>query len=212
MELLITMAISMIVIAGTMVFYVSTAKSSTQNSSTVRLNQELRSAMDLISRDIRRAGYRGNAQNCVGVGYSNYVNSGTTTCSAFAAYTLTSTSQIEFSYDENSSATQETSSPDERYGYRLNSGEIEVKTGGGWQPLTDANLVTITNLNFAESTRHMNVNTSAAVSGGCASIAGTPCVSVRTISITITGQLPNDATVQRTLSENARIRNDAFSI
>lgn len=197
-ELLITMAVSLVVAGGTMAFYVSAARNSTLNSNTMRLNQELRSVMDVIARDIRRTGFRGNAHNCIGVGYTAY---GTGTCDDFAAYTITGTSQIEFSYDENANAALETSAPDERYGYRLSGGEIEVKTGGGWQPMTDSSLVTISLLRFTPTTRTVYVN---GVSG--------EYVRMREIAITVTGQLPSDATVQRTLTETARIRNDAFNI
>lgn len=198
-ELLITMAVSMIVVAGTMVFYVSAARTNTSNSSAMRLNQDLRSVMDVIARDIRRTGYRGSAQSCIGVGYATF-SSGS--CDDFAAYTLTGISQIEFSYDENANAALETSSPDERYGYRLNGGEVEVKTGGGWQPLTDSNLVTISSLTFTPISRTVDLD----------GVLGGEYIRVREIAISITGRLPNDASVQRTLTETARIRNDAFNI
>lgn len=210
-ELLITMAVGLVIIAGTMVFYVNSARVNTENMGAMRLNQELRMAMDVIARDIRRAAYRGlpettmpGAIECLGVGYSFYVSS----CNNFATYTITGTEpaqQIEFNFDRNSNGSVDTSSPDERYGYRLSNGEIQAKVGDAWQPMTDANLVTITQLTFTPTVLPDLMDNHDDVPGS----DGT--VTVRQIQVSISGTLAGDNTVSRSLTEVARLRNDFYS-
>ena len=56
-ELLVGLATSMFLLAGVLGMFSSTLSSQGSNLKQTRLNQELRNMMDLMSRDIRRAGY-----------------------------------------------------------------------------------------------------------------------------------------------------------
>lgn len=56
-ELMIAMAVGLLILAGVFSLFGSTVQTQTRTLAMASLNQELRVAMDLMSRDIRRAGY-----------------------------------------------------------------------------------------------------------------------------------------------------------
>ena len=56
-ELLIASVLGMLVVGGIITVFATTVRFNSDNLQMVRLNQELRGVMSLISRDLRRAGY-----------------------------------------------------------------------------------------------------------------------------------------------------------
>src|SRR5664279_3838021 len=58
-ELMISIVIGLIILAAVLGMFVSMIKSDSDNLKAIRLNHELRAAMSLITRDIRRAGVDG---------------------------------------------------------------------------------------------------------------------------------------------------------
>lgn len=56
-EMLVSMAVGLFLLAGVVVLFSATLSSQSNTLKTTRLNQELRNVIDLISRDVRRAGY-----------------------------------------------------------------------------------------------------------------------------------------------------------
>lgn len=61
-ELMISLALGMIIMAATLSIYISTIKSSADTIKSARLNHDLEMAISLMSNDIKRAGYWGNAR------------------------------------------------------------------------------------------------------------------------------------------------------
>ena len=57
-ELMITLVLGLVVVGGVMSVFISTYQSNAQNIKMVRLNEEMRAVMSMMSRDIRRAGAR----------------------------------------------------------------------------------------------------------------------------------------------------------
>jgi type II secretory pathway component PulJ len=102
------------------------------------------------------------------------------------------------------------SNNDERYGYRLTTendiGVLEKRQGGDftdctsgtWQAITDNKLVNITDLNFS-----LNSLPSGNSWGGCNY--------QQSLTITLTGQRIDDATVSKTLTQTAPIKNVQIS-
>lgn len=193
-ELMISVTLGLIVMGGVIGIFASTVKSHSDTLKMTRLHQELRAAMDIMSRDIRRAGYRGDAQNgdenpfttsfnlsVIGTGLSN--------CIAYA-----------YDANRNGGAVQNR----DRFGFRLDSedsvGIIRGRNGGAGaldctfasvQPITDEKTVDITRLNFKLDSAIVGTRT------------------IRSVVITLNGRLINDTTVKRTLRETVRIQNDA---
>ncbi len=101
------------------------------------------------------------------------------------------------------------STPNEFFGYRYDStaNAVETRTssagtcaggGGNWDNLTDENTIKITNFSVTD-------NSPAALTSSGFTIA------VRVFTISITGQLKSDPSVERTLQETVRVRNDRLS-
>lgn len=126
-----------------------------------RLTEEMRAALFLISREIRRAGTNGGA--------FLRLQDPANTSSAFASSIGVSSypgempgSCILFSYDMNLNGQVDNKNPNERLGFRLKDGAIEVRQAGalcdqpGWQDLTDSQMVEITSLSFSMATTTSN--------------------------------------------------------
>lgn len=63
-ELLVAMVISLIVSTAMVLLMANSVGASTQTIQMTRLTQEIRTAMQLITRDLRRANYHSNSANC----------------------------------------------------------------------------------------------------------------------------------------------------
>ncbi|ALS99174.1 hypothetical protein [Lacimicrobium alkaliphilum] len=118
-----------------------------------RLTEEMRAAIFLIGREVRRAGINGNAMSVVQNPTDNpAVFSSTITLGSYPGEPANSC--ILFSYDANFNGNLDLENPNERYGFRLKDGAVEVRQGGtgctqgGWQDLTDSQVVEITALIF----------------------------------------------------------------
>lgn len=169
-------------------------------------NQQMQATMDFISNEVRRAGYWGNAESDIGSAQNNnpFMSSGGTDVS------IPVSSCILFSYDQNNDQTLPNISSgydDERYGFRLNNQAVQARppgapfncgaSGAAWENVTDPNIVNITNLNFSL--------TQTTVSSGAKALV------MRSVNITLTGQMVSDPTITKTLTQHIRIRNDKFT-
>jgi len=56
-EMLVGLLVGLVVVAAAGSIYISTFRGQTNNTKLVRLNQDLRAMMDIMARDIRRAGF-----------------------------------------------------------------------------------------------------------------------------------------------------------
>jgi prepilin-type N-terminal cleavage/methylation domain-containing protein len=201
LEILIAMAMGLIILSAALGIFVSMIKADTDNVKTIQLNQELRGAMSLMTRDIRRAGANQNAAaNATGSPPSNpFSVAGGTRLTIEANPQGDANSCITYSYDSESPFG--TSESSEKYGFRLDPVDhtVETRNGdnacsatSGWLDLTDKNLVNITGLSFTDTT---------VVQAG---------INIRQITITLSGYLARDNTITRTITETVKLRNDEF--
>ncbi len=195
-ELMISMVIGLIIMAAVLTMFISMVGSNNDNLKSIRLNQDLRATMGLITRGLRRAGGNRNAA----------VNSATTPATNPFDDIQVFTGSVEdtdadgdgvrtgncvvFSYDADDGS-------NELYGYQLATNAVESRTGGticgnSWEDVTDSSLITITNLDFE--------NTRVTESG----------VTINQITVTLSGELRRDSSVSRTLVETIKVRNDAI--
>jgi len=56
-EMLVGLLVGLVMVAAAGSIYISTFRGQTNNTKLVRLNQDLRTMMDIMARDIRRAGF-----------------------------------------------------------------------------------------------------------------------------------------------------------
>ena len=213
-ELMVGIAVGMFLVAGAVTMFVGNLTSSRQLLVEARVNQDLRATVDLISRDLRRAGYWENSiSGTIAAGAA-----GTTVANPYIAITPTGSSQIEYLFARNADNTLDNN---EAFGFRrevVNGiGVIQMKTDATptWQTLTDPSVLNVS----ATGLQITQTATVVPVGGACAKVcpppAGAtwtcpnpPTLTLRQYDITLTGTAVADARVTRTLQTRARVRND----
>lgn len=206
-ELVIALAINMVVLAALVSIFVSNLQHYRYVINANRLHQQLQGAMDLMTSDIRRAGYWANSSNDLSLDQNN--NPFMTSSTDISVGTGNNCILFTFDHDKNGSIPSITSSADdERYGYRLSGQTLQTRPWGAtfscsatstaWENITDPKVINVTALTFTLNTQTISTG------------PGTAGITLRSVDITLTGQLANDATVTKTLTAHVRIRNDKF--
>ena len=195
-ELMISLTIGLFLMVGVASLLSSNMQFSTTSSKFVRLSQEMRAAMTFMQRDIRRAGSWGNA-------FASLSSSSTT--NPFNSVDTSTPGCILFTYDADQDGTQNTSSGnDERYGFLLDSNAIKMRNGSTtyscassneWEAITSS-AVNITSLTFTVTSETATSNTR---------------VTVRKVTIAMTGQLTSDSSVTQSLTETVKISNNKYN-
>ena len=213
-ELLVGIAVGLFVLAG------ATMMASNQISDNKRLlletqvQQDMRTAMDVIVRDIRRSGFSYHADILQSVGtplatQAGYKPAGVMDGSNVLLYTYSSVAAP--ADNMTADAGNAADSPDFK-GFKLEDGVIKVQLGlNNWQALTDIGVVRITELT-ASQVKSLPINLpTCSTAGICpASMPGcaNPHVVTRYIDLTMEGQAVHDPRVTRTLQTRVRVRND----
>ena len=215
-ELLIAAAIGLFLLAGLTDFLSRSLVTSGRNLQDARLTQDLNVAMDLITRELRRAGYSNAAQG-VAAAASAPANPFTENTPSAAAGTndgginLATAGCVLYAYDLPASQDGNLNVA-ERLGFRLQAGAVQAGTGatgcnaGTWQAVTDPGVSTVTVLTF----QYLDVAGAAASAPFVAASGVTRAMCTRLIQVTLTGQLRGDPNVTRTLTQSVRVRNDWF--
>jgi len=214
-ELMVALVLGLVVVGGVMGVFMSTYQANAQNIKSVRLNEEMRAVMSLMTRDIRRAGTRDLAWQPSLLGTPNlFANDVNWVVSRYDS-TVPTNSCVLFAYDSNGNDTIDATV--DRIGYRLRKeGALQsvemrrtgtVCNGAGWEKVTDENIMNVLDLDFTVTTE-----------------PGTPGIEVRTVIVTLDAathtRSANPATltaadctnidvVCRQLVEKIRLRNDA---
>lgn len=214
-EILVGLALALFVVLGALMMFGQFNDENRHLLRETRIVQDLRAAADLIARDLRRAGYWGDATAGVwasGMSGTPSSNSyGKMAAAACAGATLDqktttgASSAICYSVAGDSDNSVSTS---ERYGFELDGGVIyAVIAGATRQALTDPKTITITDLVITPSSQTLPA------SDFCAKTCTSNCpeVVVREFEVLIRGTLPGSSSVSRFLRSNVRVRNDFFS-
>jgi prepilin peptidase dependent protein B len=174
-----------------------------------RLMQDLRTAGDVVARDLRRSGYWAGAADAPGGStanpYTSLLQSSTPSATAPDAITF------QYSRDdvENNAV-----DANEQFGFRLHNAAIDVQLGNGnWQSLTDAQALRITAFSVTPSVQDIALlsfcaHACAPGKNGIALDNCPPHQQVRSLDVVIEGTLAADARVTRTLRSTVRLRND----
>ncbi|MDD2545474.1 MAG: hypothetical protein PHI55_04230 [Burkholderiaceae bacterium] len=211
LELLIGAALGLLVVAAAGTIAVGSVTSTRRQLVEARLEQDVRSAVEVIEREVRRSGYWANAL------YEGRKPTAAATAvvnNPHASLVLTGSSQLDYTYSSKVLDNQATS--DELFSVRLNSDtqglEVRRDAQGAWQPLTDADSLKVEAFSVALDSQRSR-STPATTSCSCTCSVTTPApvcrgVSVRVYTIALTGASRSDATLKRTLSSTVRVRND----
>ena len=225
-ELMVGITISLFILAGATLVLTTQLDNNRRLLLEAQLQQDLRTAADMISRDVRRAGYWGRSYCNVWPGALDLVS-----CPAGNPYnTMTpnvapapaGTTQLvydrstdaegggDFNRDDGA-VDAEAGSPRERVGFRWNAANqtIDYLVGdGNWQALTDQAVLRVTEFNMTINTQVLPVPCAAL---GCQAqgpqCGGPVTVRSRDLTFTIVARAVHDAGVQRSLRENVRLRN-----
>lgn len=154
LELMIGIAVGLLVLASSLVTFLSGSRGATDSLRANRFNQDVREIANIMSSDIRRAGY--TAVNTVGTANiftaaaNNVVISGTCILYAYDATFLGGTAGVA-------------DAGVDFFGFRLNNNTVQMlspaagvtstaagacTTDGNWVNLTDPNEITVTALSF----------------------------------------------------------------
>jgi prepilin peptidase dependent protein B len=211
-ELMVGLAIGLFIVAGTLTMFANQVGSSKKLLQQARLHQEMRSAMDLVTRDLRRAGAWDNA-------VLGTVAIGPTSATVPNDYRLidfdkdADPERIEYHFTRDAASTirvteNNTRDSDEWFGFRhQGDGVLRMRLGKdtGFQPLTDPAVIRVQSFTITDGSQ--TVPLIDACRGGC---TGSTCPSmvVRQFTLTLVAALANDSTVSRTLTTTVRPRND----
>jgi prepilin peptidase dependent protein B len=175
---------------------------------TNRMNQQLEEIMQIMTFDIRRAGYWANANTNVGTNTNTNPFQSTSSGTDILIGGTGGNTCITFTYDHNgngSLAALSNTSDDERYGFRLSGTYVQTRPWGAslscttsaasWENMNDSS-ITITALTFT-------LNSSTLTTG-----PGAQGITERSVDISLSAKLTATPTVTKTMTQHVRINND----
>jgi type IV pilus assembly protein PilW len=210
-EMMVGVAIGLFIVAAAATLVAGQLSDNRRLLIETQMQQDLRASMDIMVRQLRRAGTLGNSATTVMApragssdGGHQYVCPPTGYCNEVTpASTPGPDPQINFSFILNAAETGP-------FGFKLESGIIKTRSGaGGWQELTDANVLNVTDLDFRTISETSEV---LACPKECPGVAGPtacwPKLEVRTVEIFVRAEARSDASVSREIKGRVRLRND----
>lgn len=207
-ELMIGLAIGLFITAVAGSLLASHVRENRSLLLEARLMQDLRTAADMVSRDLRRAGYWAGATSGVwSAGATGIVPN------PYAAVAPSSAASdaVNFRYSRDS-AENNMLDTNEEFGFRLRNGAIEMLLGaGGWQALTDAGTLVVTTFSVAPGTERIDLQGACSKACPAGSLTCPPRQEVRSLAVLITGRSPTDTRVTRSVRSLVRLRNDSFT-
>jgi type IV pilus assembly protein PilW len=213
-ELMVGMAIGLAVLAGALALLANVSAESRRLLRETRLNQDLRAAMDLVTRDLRRAGHwqgatagiasPGGANRPPRNAYHGFYASACNASALGASAPAPAAAAAFVCYDVAQDADNMVQNH-EHFGFHVASGVLyAVLAGGSQQALTDASVMTVSHFVVSPSSQAV------ATGGFCVATCTSNCprVVVREFEVTLKAHVTGDPTIQRQLRSNVRVRND----
>jgi type IV pilus assembly protein PilW len=220
-ELMVGITIGLFILAGTTMMLTTQLGDNRKLLLEAQMQQDMRAAADMISRDIRRAGYWARAftqvwpepppavqpiNNPYRVMTPRLAPQGTIS----VIYDRSTDEEGDLIGTDDDGVDQVGGRTREQVGFRLNQAQrtIEYLVGANnWQALTDSAVLQVTQFNMVLNARDLpvpcGVQCPVLGPGGCPLVQ-----SAREVTLTIVAQAVHDATVQRSLQNNIRLRND----
>lgn len=197
-ELMVGVTIGLFIVAAAVTLVAGQLADNRKLTVELQVQQDLRATADIITRQLRRAGFAGvvDAQSIVaapqgGPAAANIL-AGITTAAPF--------DQIEFRYFSSAG-------DGGNHGYRLVNGVIEARMGLAWQPLTDPRTVRITAFTVTPvAGLQSRLPCPVACDDGTSNCW--PELVLRELDIRILGQAVGDPQVVREINSRVRLRND----
>lgn len=204
-ELMVGVAIGLLVVAAASFVAVNQLGDNRRLLLETQVQQDLRATADLITRDLRRAGYWGASQQ--GVWYAGGpAVAGNPYSSVEPALNAAVANEVDYVY---SRGAEDGAIDDdrERFGFKLEDQAIKMLIGGAWQELTDPNVLKVTKFDVTIQNETVEQACFKECAGG-----GTACwpkQDVRRFTVEIEGTAAFDPDVRRSVRNSVRVRNDA---
>jgi len=203
-ELMVGVTIGLFIVAGAAVL---TGTQLGENRALIletQVQQDLRAAADIITRELRRAGYDVSAQSQI---WSPMSATPASSSPVFARQSYrvglrldtAGGDKVAFGYDRPGGITD--------LGYRLANGTIRLRADTQFQDLTDRSTLEVTDFQVTRETVHTEqLACPKLCSDGTQ--ACWPTISLTDVTISITGRSVADPSLVRTVASRVRLRND----
>lgn len=204
-EAMVGLAVGLLVVAAAAALLATHLHENRSMLVDARLMQDLRSSMDIIVRDVRRSGYWGHARFAL--------RAGTAASNPYIALAPANAASDAVSFQISRDASENDIVDDnERFGFRLRRGVIEMLIGSGsWQALTDAGTLEVLSFRVGAQSQVQSLRDACERPCDPAATACGPAIEQRQLTIAITARAVSDPHVVRTLTSQARLRNDVVS-
>ena len=203
-ELLVGTAVGLVVVAAGTTVVTHSARENRVLTIEARLMQDLRTAADIIARDLRRAGHWGASASGV---RSNDGSPVLANPYALVAPETAASDSVRLSFSRDASENG-TVDGNERFGFRLRNGAVELQLGdGNWQALTDPATLTVTAFEVTPRTEETSLERFCAEPCAVGSTTCPPRQQVRSFTVAIEAQAVADPGVRRSVHAGARLRN-----
>ncbi|NND45459.1 MAG: prepilin-type N-terminal cleavage/methylation domain-containing protein [Xanthomonadales bacterium] len=212
MEMLIAMSISLVVSLAMVGLMANTLGTGTETIGSARLTSEIRAALQIMTRDLRRANYHANYIKCFGnLDCRDILNNGDGNVENYIKpITVTGGSCFFYWFDRDSDGDGTDDDPVGAF-RRVVVGGVGViqmtttrenapscNSGNYWTAITDPDVINVTNFFVSNALSYTDT-----VDGATQT--------VDKIALVITAQLTGNAAVQRTVQDVIRVRNDIFA-
>ena len=217
-ELMIGIAIGLFIVAGATLMLTTQLGDNRRLLLEAQVQQDMRAAADMVTRDIRRAGYWAQsyrqvwpAAGAVSNPYTRMVPTNAPLGTSSIEYDRSTDEEgFLFGSDDNG-VDAEADRPRERVGFRFNATNktIDYQVGANnWQALTDKEVLNVTLFRLDITARNVPVPCGAGPQCPVLGPGGCPLVlTYRDVTINITAQAVHESAVQRALRDNVRLRN-----
>ncbi|MEN9890173.1 MAG: hypothetical protein RLY78_468 [Pseudomonadota bacterium] len=218
-EMMIGITLGMMVLAGAIIVSTTQLADHRRLLLETQVQQDLRVAVDLLARDLRRAGYWAAAPQAVSPNATELAAVLNNPYATVSPANSTCANQIEYSFsrDEEGAAAyteNNTQDQDERTGFRLQNvggvGVLQMKLADEWQALTDPTVIRITRFCVRITSTASNLPNGSDPDQWPATgpSGGTLKLCQRNATIEIEATAFHDSAVQRSVGTDVRLRND----
>lgn len=207
-ELMIGVVVGLFVVAGALAMSAGNLERSRRLMTDVRFNQDLRTAVDLITRDLRRAGFWGAA-------ITGTQAIGATSATAQNPYAgATGSSETGLTYQFSRDAVENgTLDGAEQFGFRVSEGALQMRgDADGWRDVTDTAVMTVADDGLTITPQETVIALGHTCPKACT--AGTPncpTITVRSYTVTVAATPVAEPGTVRTLRSTVRLRNDQLA-
>ena len=205
-ELMVGIAIGLIIVAAASLLMSSQLHENRRLLAETQVQQDLRAASDIITRELRRLGADQESASLNGLWFPGrtapVAENMLAKPAAIAPAAGTSSSTVSFTYNPGNAGIGV-------FGYRLVNGAIQTSlAAGGWQELTDPKVMTVTSFTI---TRDLDTAIQLPCAKLCPATNDSACwpkLRIRNLSVAIAASAAADSTVGRSMQTKVRVRND----